>query len=85
MTTIKHVQVGDITIGNDKPITIFAGPCAMESPGHAMDMAGALKEISDELGFGLVYKSSFDKANRTSSSSQRGIGINKALKIFFWH
>ena len=82
MTTIKHVQVGDITIGNDKPVTIFAGPCAMESPGHAMDMAGALKEISDELGFGLVYKSSFDKANRTSSSSQRGIGINKALKIF---
>ena len=82
MTTIKHVQVGDITIGNDKPVTIFAGPCAMESRGHAMDTAGALKEISDKLGFGLVYKSSFDKANRTSSSSQRGIGISKALKIF---
>ena len=54
----------------------------MESRGHAMDMAGALKEISDELGFGLVYKSSFDKANRTSSSSPRGIGISEALKIF---
>jgi 2-dehydro-3-deoxyphosphooctonate aldolase (KDO 8-P synthase) len=82
MKTIKHVQVGDITIGNDKPVTIFAGPCSMESRGHAMDMAGALKEISDELGFGLVYKSSFDKANRTSSSSPRGIGISEALKIF---
>ena len=54
----------------------------MESRGHAMDMAGALKEMSDELGFGLVYKSSFDKANRTSSSSPRGIGINEALKVF---
>jgi len=82
MTKIKHVQVGNLIIGNDKPITIFAGPCAMESRGHAMDMAGALKEISDELGFGLIYKSSYDKANRTSSSSPRGIGISEALKVF---
>jgi 2-dehydro-3-deoxyphosphooctonate aldolase (KDO 8-P synthase) len=82
MITIKHLQVGKLTIGNDKPITIFAGPCAMESRGHAMDMAGALKEISDELGFGFIYKSSYDKANRTSSSSPRGIGISEALKVF---
>ena len=80
--TIKHVQVGDLTIGNDKPITIIAGPCAMESHTHALDMAGALKEMADDLGFGLIYKSSFDKANRTSSSSPRGIGLNEALKIF---
>lgn len=82
MTLIKHVQVGDITIGNDKPLTIIAGPCAMESRSHAMDMAGSLKEMSDDLGFGLIYKSSFDKANRTSSASPRGIGLNEALKIF---
>ncbi len=82
MTLIKHVQVGDITIGNDKPLTIIAGPCAMESRAHAMDMAGALKEMADDLGFGLIYKSSFDKANRTSSSSPRGIGLNEALKVF---
>ena len=82
MTNIKHVKVGNLTIGNDRPITIFAGPCAMESRDHAMDMAGALKEISDELGFGLIYKSSYDKANRTSSSSPRGIGISEALKVF---
>lgn len=82
MTTIKHVQVGDITIGNDKPVTIFAGPCAMESQDHAMDMAGALKEMTDKLGIGFVYKSSFDKANRSSSSSPRGIGLDQGLKIF---
>ena len=82
MTNIKHVQVGNLTIGNDRPITIFAGPCAMESRDHAMDMAGALNEISKELGFGLIYKSSYDKANRTSSSSPRGIGISEALKVF---
>lgn len=82
MTTIKHVQVGDVTIGNDKPVTIFAGPCAMESLDHAMDMAGALKEMTDKLGIGFVYKSSFDKANRSSSSSPRGIGLDQGLKIF---
>ena len=82
MTSVKHVQVGNLIIGNDKPITIIAGPCAMESHGHAMDMAGALKELADELSFGLIYKSSYDKANRTSSSSPRGIGINEALKVF---
>ncbi len=82
MTIDKNVQIGNLIIGNDKPITIFAGPCAMESRGHAMDMAGALKELSDELGFGFVYKSSYDKANRTSSTSPRGIGICEALKVF---
>lgn len=82
MTIPKHVEIGDLKIGNDLPLTIIAGPCAMETRDHAMDMAGALKEMADELGFGLIYKSSFDKANRTSSSSPRGIGIGEALKVF---
>ncbi len=82
MPEIKHVNVAGLTIGNDLPLTILAGPCAMESQTHAMDMAGALKEMADELGFGLVYKSSYDKANRTSLSSPRGIGLEGALKVF---
>jgi len=78
----RTVSIGELKISNDAPITIIAGPCAMESHDHALDMAGALKEISDNLGIGLIYKSSFDKANRTSNSSPRGIGIDKALPIF---
>ena len=69
-------------IANDKPLTIIAGPCAMESQTHALDMAGNLKEIAEGLGIGLIYKSSFDKANRTSVSSPRGIGLDQALPIF---
>ncbi len=82
MTSPHHVSVGDLVIGNDRPLTILAGPCAMETETHALDMAGALKEMADELGFGLIYKSSYDKANRTSSSSLRGIGLDEALKVF---
>ncbi len=82
MTTARHISVGNLTIGNDKPLTIIAGPCAMESRGHAMDMSGALKEIADGLGIGLIYKSSFDKANRSSVSNDRGVGLDKAMDIF---
>jgi len=78
----RTISIGDLKISNDNPLTIIAGPCAMESHDHALDMAGSLKEISDKLGIGLIYKSSFDKANRTSNSSSRGIGIDKALPIF---
>lgn len=77
-----RVEVGGVTFANDAPIAVFAGPCALESRDHAFDMASALKEIADRLGIGLVYKSSFDKANRTSVSSARGLGMEGALPIF---
>jgi 2-dehydro-3-deoxyphosphooctonate aldolase (KDO 8-P synthase) len=76
------VKVGPLEIGNDKPLTVLAGPCALEGRDHALEMAAALKEISDRLGIGLIYKSSFDKANRTSIGSPRGLGLDKALPIF---
>ncbi len=76
------VTVGGVTFGNGRPFALIAGPCAMESRDHALEMAAALKEIADRLGIGLVYKSSFDKANRTSAASARGIGLHKALSIF---
>ena len=76
------IKVGALEIGNDLPLTIIAGPCAMESRAHALEMAQALKEESDKLGFGLIYKSSFDKANRTSIGSERGIGLDKAMEVF---
>ncbi len=76
------VQAGNVRFGNHLPLAIIAGPCAMESRAHALEMAVALKEITTRLGMGLVYKSSFDKANRTSGSSARGIGLAKALEVF---
>ncbi len=76
------VNVGPLEIGNDKPLTVLAGPCALESRDHALEMAAALKEISERLGIGLIYKSSFDKANRTSLDSPRGLGLENALPIF---
>jgi len=77
-----HVAVGSVTFGNDLPIAVFAGPCQMESRAHAFDMAAALKEICDRRGIGLVYKSSFDKANRTSLTGKRGLGLGPALEVF---
>ena len=71
-----------VEIGNDRKLAIIAGPCQLESRSHAFDMAGALKEACDKFGVGLVYKTSFDKANRTSASTARGIGLEKALPIF---
>lgn len=82
MTAQHHVRVGDVSFGNDLPLTLIAGPCAMESRAHALEMAGALKEITDRLGLGLIYKTSYDKANRTSADSPRGVGMDAALPIF---
>ena len=76
------VEAGSVRFGNHLPLSIIAGPCAMESRDHALEMASALKEIAERQGMGLVYKSSFDKANRTSMSSARGIGLHKALAVF---
>src|SRR5471032_2514527 len=71
-----------LEIGNAAKLTIIAGPCQLESRSHAFDMAGALKEACGKLDVGLVYKTSFDKANRTSASTARGIGLENALPIF---
>ena len=76
------VAVGNVTFANDRPIALFAGPCQMESRGHALEMAAALKEICGRLGIGLVYKTSFDKANRTSLGAKRGMGLDGALSVF---
>jgi 2-dehydro-3-deoxyphosphooctonate aldolase (KDO 8-P synthase) len=76
------VQVGAARFGNALPLALMAGPCALESREHALETAAALKEIADRVGIGLVYKSSFDKANRTSATSARGIGLEAALPIF---
>ena len=77
----RQVKVGKTVFANDKRLTIIAGPCALESRAHAMEMADALVKLSKKLGFGLIYKSSFDKANRTSLTSKRGMGLSKALPI----
>ena len=76
------VSTGSVTFGNDQPIRLIAGPCAMESRSHAIDVAGALREICSQLNLGLVFKTSFDKANRTSADGPRGVGIDEALKAF---
>ena len=73
---------GAVTFGNRRPLALMAGPCALESREHAMTMAAALKEITSKLGIGLVYKSSFDKANRTSLEGKRGLGLKQALPVF---
>jgi 2-dehydro-3-deoxyphosphooctonate aldolase (KDO 8-P synthase) len=77
-----RVLIGAVTVANDAPLAVFAGPCQMESRAHALETAAALKEQAAKLGFGLVYKSSFDKANRTSLSGKRGIGLEASLPIF---
>jgi 2-dehydro-3-deoxyphosphooctonate aldolase (KDO 8-P synthase) len=76
------VTAGATRFGNDLPFALIAGPCALESRAHALEMATALKEITGKLGIGLVYKTSFDKANRTSAASARGVGLDAALPIF---
>lgn len=76
------VKVGNTTFANDTAFSLLAGPCAMESRGHAFDMAGSLKETTDKLGIDFIYKSSFDKANRTSIAAKRGVGLDKAMEIF---
>ena len=84
MTTTPNavVRIGSVEVGNAKPLAIIAGPCALESRDHALETASALKEIATKAGVGLIYKTSFDKANRTSSNSARGLGLDLALPIF---
>ncbi len=81
MAAPHHVSVRDVVIGNDLPLAIIAGPCAIESRDHALQMGDALAGIAQRLGIGLIYKSSFDKANRTSADSARGIGLDEGLAI----
>jgi len=76
------VSVGNAKFGNALPLALIAGPCVLESRTHAFDMAGALKELTARLGIGFIYKTSFDKANRTSAKSARGLGLDKALEVF---
>jgi 2-dehydro-3-deoxyphosphooctonate aldolase (KDO 8-P synthase) len=76
------VAVGSVRFGNALPLALIAGPCQLESRSHALEMASALKEIAAEIGVGLVYKTSFDKANRTSAGSPRGLGLDQSLPIF---
>ena len=76
------VTIGAVRFGNALPLALIAGPCQLESRAHALEMAAALKEIAAKVGIGLVYKTSFDKANRTSAASARGIGLEAALPIF---
>jgi len=76
------VSVGKAKFGNALPLALIAGPCVLESRTHAFDMAGALKELTARLGIGFIYKTSFDKANRTSAKSARGLGLDKALEVF---
>jgi 2-dehydro-3-deoxyphosphooctonate aldolase (KDO 8-P synthase) len=82
IVTSRVVGAGSVRFGNALPLALIAGPCQMESRGHAFDIAGELKALCAELGIGLVYKTSFDKANRTSLSGKRGMGLEGALPVF---
>ncbi|HEY4863159.1 MAG TPA: helix-turn-helix domain-containing protein, partial [Xanthobacteraceae bacterium] len=77
-----HVSVGKVRFGNELRLSIIAGPCQLESREHALEVAATLAKLAKKLKLGLVYKTSFDKANRTSGKSTRGIGIDKAIPIF---
>jgi 2-dehydro-3-deoxyphosphooctonate aldolase (KDO 8-P synthase) len=77
----RHVHIGNLTLGNDRPVVLIAGPCALESRAHALEMSHALVELTAKLGLGLIYKTSFDKANRTSVDSARGMGLEASLPI----
>jgi 2-dehydro-3-deoxyphosphooctonate aldolase (KDO 8-P synthase) len=76
------VRIGPVEVGNARPLSVIAGPCQLESRAHALEMASALKEIAANAGVGLIYKTSFDKANRTSGSGKRGLGLQASLPIF---
>jgi 2-dehydro-3-deoxyphosphooctonate aldolase (KDO 8-P synthase) len=78
---MKTIEIHNLKISNKDPFTLIAGPCQIESQDHAEQMAGAIKEVCDELGIKFIYKSSFDKANRSSISTQRGLGIDGGLKV----
>ena len=76
------VTIGAVRFGNDLPLSLIGGPCALEGKAHALEMASALKEITARAGIGFIYKTSFDKANRTSVRSARGLGLDQALPVF---
>ncbi len=78
----KSVKCGKLSISNSSPFTLIAGPCQLENEKHALDMANELKKITENLKIGLIYKTSFDKANRTSLSGKRGAGLEKSLPVF---
>lgn len=82
MPAARTVMVGDVAFANDRTFSLIAGPCAMESRAHALEMATAIKEITAKLGIGFVYKTSFDKANRTKTDAFRGVGLEGALRVF---
>ena len=82
MTQARRFAIGSVTVGNDLPLVLISGPCQMESRAHALETAQALKEICDKEGVPLIYKTSFDKANRTSISGQRGMGMAAAMPVF---
>jgi 2-dehydro-3-deoxyphosphooctonate aldolase (KDO 8-P synthase) len=81
VTKSRHVHIGNLTLGNDRPVALIAGPCALESRAHALEMSHALVEMTAKLGLGLIYKTSFDKANRTSIDAARGMGLEASLPI----
>ena len=78
---MKHISVADLTIGNDRPLTVIAGPCQLESADHAQMIAGVMKEACAAAGAQYIFKSSFDKANRTSADASRGLGMDKGLAV----
>ena len=78
----KLVKCGKLNISNNSPFTLIAGPCQLESEKHAIDVASELKKITEKLGIGLIYKTSYDKANRTSLKGKRGAGLEKSLPVF---
>jgi len=81
MNTLNAIKLGNFFIGNDRPFVLIAGPCLLEGKNHALEMSNALTEITSQLGIGFIYKTSFDKANRTSLESARGLGIDESLPI----
>jgi len=82
MKTFRKITIGNVNIANNLPLVLIAGPCQIESKEHALEMAGSIKEITDKYGVGFIFKSSFDKANRTSIAGKRGIGLEASLPIF---
>jgi 2-dehydro-3-deoxyphosphooctonate aldolase (KDO 8-P synthase) len=81
VTVVNRIEIGAVNVANDLPFTLIAGPCTLESRDHALEVSDALKEITTGLGIGLIYKTSFDKANRTSLDSPRGMGLAESLPV----
>ena len=82
MAASGQVRIGKIVVGNDQPLSLIAGPCQLESRAHALEMSAGLAEMAKKLGIGVIYKTSFDKANRTSVETARGLGLEECLPIF---